>query len=133
MAPNPHKIKGKGFDAHPENINRKGAPKKVINRISEITQRDYGIKLTKSDVIQMIQYCLEMNLDKLRDIVSKRDEPVFVICIATAILQDMKKGRISTVDSILDRIYGRPTQGVAVDPKNNRIILEVIHDRSKKV
>lgn len=26
---NPHTIKGKGFDAHPENINRKGAPKKL--------------------------------------------------------------------------------------------------------
>lgn len=26
---NPHTIKGKGFDAHPENINRKGQPRKL--------------------------------------------------------------------------------------------------------
>ena len=26
---NPHTIKGKGFDSHPEHINRKGAPKKL--------------------------------------------------------------------------------------------------------
>jgi hypothetical protein len=28
---NPHTIKGKGFDAHPEHINKKGAPKKIPN------------------------------------------------------------------------------------------------------
>ena len=115
MAPNPHKIKGKGFDAHPENINRKGAPKKVINRISEITQRDYGIKLTKSDIYQMIQHCLEMDLKALTKIVQERTDPVFMICIATAIMNDIKKGNITTVESIFDRIFGKPVQGINLD------------------
>jgi ribulose bisphosphate carboxylase small subunit len=126
-------IKNTGFDKRPEAINRNGRPKKLKTRIRELFNDDFGVKLSKNDVNQVIQYCLEMSMEKVRELVDDETKPAFFNCIAAAIVADKKQGRITTVESILDRIYGRPTQGVAVDPENNRIILEVIHDRSKKV
>ena len=116
-------IKGKGFDARPENINKTGANKKQINKLAEMTQREYGIKLTKADIYQMIQHCLEMDLKSLTKIVQDKTDPVFILCIALAIMNDMKKGNITTVESIFDRIFGRSTQSHEVSGKSGGPII----------
>ena len=90
--------------------NPKGPPKKVITQIQEMTGRDYGVKLTKRDIYQMIQHCLEMNMTDLADVMKDQKQPAFVQCISRAILKDLKDGKIATVESIFDRVFGRPVQ-----------------------
>jgi len=121
-----------------ETHNPNGRPKKQITKIAEITQRDYGVKLTKADIYQMIQHCLEMDLAKLNKIVRDETEPVFMLCIAKAIINDIKKGNITTVESIFDRIFGKPSQAMrhSSDPENPILDLvglrQLIDDESKQ-
>ena len=59
--PNPQKIIGKGFDKHPEHINRNGRPKKLIKQLAEVIGYEFNIQLTKSDIYDLIKWALERN------------------------------------------------------------------------
>jgi len=110
-----------------ESGNPNGRPKKVITRIAEITQREYGIELTKTDKYDLIEYCLEMTGDELELIIDDSKSPAFLVVIAKAIIKDIKESRITTVEAIFDRVFGRPTQVQAIDPEKNSLnLIEII-------
>ncbi len=84
---NPDKIKGKGFDAHPEHINRKGAPKKLPSLdilIADVLGTD-GSNVSDAERI-------------LRALVSKA-----------------LKGDVRAAELLLDRGYGKILQKIAAD------------------
>lgn len=86
---NPQNIKGKGFDAHPENINRKGAPKK-IPAIDELLSKLLG----------------EDEAEK------SEAEAVF-----DALIKKAKTGDVRAIEVLLDRMYGKVSQ--TLDHTNN--------------
>jgi hypothetical protein len=81
---NPHTIKGKGFDAHPENINREGRPKK-LPAIDKLLEKVLG-GITDDDTEA------EKILEKLKE---------------RAIGGDVRAAEI-----ILDRAYGKAKQSI---------------------
>ena len=113
--PNAHKIKDKGFDKHPENINKNGRPKLVVNALADMVQRDFNLKLTKGDKFQIIESLLEKSKEELQIVIDDNTSPVFMVSIAIAIIGDMQAKRINTVESIFDRVFGRAKQTHALD------------------
>jgi len=85
--PNPGNLKGKGFDKHPEHINRKGAPKKLPALdvlIAEVLGTD-GKTISDAEKI-------------LRALVVKA-----------------LKGDVRAAELLLDRGYGKILQKIAAD------------------
>ena len=126
--PKPENIKPHEFKPG-QSGNPKGAPKKVMTRLAEITESEYGVKLTKSDKYDLIEFCLEKNQVELKAIVDDLESPSFLVVIAKAIIKDIKDSRIATVETIFDRVFGRPVQAHAIDPENNILELILKHDR----
>jgi len=110
----PESLNKSNFKAHPENINRKGRPKKVFNQMTEMIDSTYKIQITKAQKIQVIERLLEMPVNELTKLSTLSETPAFILCISNAILKDIKAGRINTVETIFDRIFGRPHQSTEI-------------------
>ena len=76
---NPHTIKGKGFDVHPENINKKGAPKKLPN-----------LDILLAEVLGT-------------DGIDKSEAENIIVAIKVKAL----KGDVRAAEVLLDRCYGK--------------------------
>ena len=108
-------IKDHGFSVNPQNINTAGPPKKQINNLADMVQRDFNLKLTKGDKFQIIESLLEKSKEELQIVIDDNTSPVFMVSIAIAIIGDMQAKRINTVESIFDRVFGRAKQTHALD------------------
>ena len=111
-----------------ESGNPNGAPVKTVNKLADMVQRDFGLKLTKGDKFQIIESMLEKSNEELQLIIDDTTSPVFMVSIATAIKNDISQKRINTVESIFDRVFGRPKQTQAIDPENNKLEITVRYD-----
>ena len=111
MRGNPDKIKGKGFDKHPENINRKGQPRKLVSEINK-QLKDEGYEIvTKVHILDAYQTVINLPLSKVADIAGKEndDYPILYKLVAKELLG--KRGG-EYLEKLLDRVIGRPTQTV---------------------
>lgn len=95
---NPHTIKGKGFDAHPEHINRKGAPKKLPaldQLLADVLGSDGKGKSKAQAVLE-------------------------------ALLKRALSGDVRAAEVLLDRGYGKVLQKIAADINNVPQLPDVI-------
>lgn len=92
--------------------NPKGRPKSMLNKMRESLGVDLGIEVTKGDIKTVIQSILCLTIPELQKLVKDSKTPAMVVGMATAIIKDANAGKITTVDSLLDRVYGRPSQEI---------------------
>jgi len=98
--------------------NPKGLKPKMINQLAELIGKEFNIELTKTDKYQVIEWMLERSEAELIKMVADSESPVFLKSIANAIIEDIKKNRINTVETIFDRIFGKAKQGHEVSGPN---------------
>jgi len=53
--PKPENIIGKGFDKHPENINRKGQPISIKRQLKELLAKDGELPIAKEQFLRMAE------------------------------------------------------------------------------
>lgn len=103
--PKPENVIGKGFDKNPQNINKKGRPRKWI---SEIKDKGY----TLSEITDAIQVLISLEPEKLREIKSNSSSTALEVSIASAILKSITKGDLDSIETLITRVYGKPKQEV---------------------
>ena len=96
-----------GFQKNPQNINRKGRPRKMIaDVIAELEKQ--GIKAaTKSDILDIYMRLINMEISELEQIVKDPTQPVLVRIVGKNILSG--KG-FDTIEKMLDRSIGKAEQ-----------------------
>ena len=97
-------IKGKGFDKNPQNINRKGRPRKLITDV--IAQlEEQGIKpATKTDIQDIYMRLINVDIPELEQIVKDSTQPVLVRIVGKSVLSG--KG-FDIIEKMLDRSIGK--------------------------
>ena len=97
-------IKGKGFDKNPQNINRKGRPRKLISDV--IAQlEEQGIKpATKTDIQDIYMRLMNVEIPELEKIVKDSTQPVLVRIVGKSVLSG--KG-FDIIEKMLDRSIGK--------------------------
>lgn len=114
--PKPENLIGKGFDKRPENINRKGRPRKWISEM-----KDQGYSL--SEVTDAIQVLISLDVEKLQEVKSNPKSTVLEITIASAIMKSIQKGELDSIETLLTRVFGKPKDTIQADIKvTNQII-----------
>jgi len=86
---NAHTIKGKGFDAHPENINRKGYPKGKKNRST------------------LLKYWIEQKKKRKNPLTSKEIEATFEDFKDLALIEKALSGDVNAIKEINDTLHGK--------------------------
>jgi hypothetical protein len=111
-------IRGKGFDANPENINRAGRPRKLISEtIKQL--KEQGVKETTTEEIKACYLMLiNMAIPELEQAVKDNSQSALVRIVGKAILSG--KG-FDIIERMLDRSIGRAQQSIDHTTKGEAI------------
>ncbi len=109
MANNPNHMKNLiPFKKGDKNINRNGRPRKFILELKE-----QGYKL--SEVTDSIEILISMTEQELIDINRNENSTVLEKVVASAILKSLKRGDLFSIETLLNRAYGKPKEKVEAD------------------
>lgn len=120
---NASNLVGKGFDAHPERINRNGRPRKYTSLL-----REEGYRL--SEINDTIQAMMQMTIEELKEVWENPEATILEKTIANAMRKSLEKGSLYSMETLLTRVYGKPkeTQQVSSDSK-----IEVVFVNGKTI
>ncbi len=140
---------GKKFtsDNQPQNRGRKPS---LYKKLRTITGKTVKHEMSKEDYYDILKYLMEQTPAQLRQMAGmiKNDGekgsmfdaeiPVWLMNMITAILGDIRYGRTTTLDSIMDRMFGKASQTVEavignVDARTSNLTDEEIQDEIKRI
>lgn len=111
MANNPNHMKNLiPFKKGDKNINRNGRPRKFILELKE-----QGYKL--SEVTDSIEILISMTEKELIDIFKNENSTVLEKVVSSAILKSLKRGDLFSIETLLNRAYGKPKEKMEADIK----------------
>lgn len=129
---NPNKIKDKGFDKNPQNINRKGAPKKSYTvYINELKEKGYTAP-TRSEYFEMVGMLLVMSEEDLKAFATDKSK-AYWLRILVLDLND-KKIRSKIQSDYRDWLFGRAEQKTDLTTNGNdltpqKLIIEIVESK----
>lgn len=98
----PHKFK-KG-----QSGNLNGRPKSVLTKLENLIGQEFKVYLSKADKLRIIEAMLEMSINQLGIIAQDKESPAFMVVLANSIRGDIERKKMSTVDELFCRFWGRP-------------------------
>lgn len=106
-----------------ETLNPNGRPKKYVTLLKE-----QGYKL--SEVNDTIQTIMAMDLGELKSVWDNPKATILEKTIANALRKSLEKGSLYSIDTLLNRVYGKPkeTSQVTTDGK-----IEVVFTQGKTI
>jgi hypothetical protein len=129
-----HKLTGKdntnGFQKNKANINRKGAPKKVLTSLTEYFESIYGKRPPKGEVLALMEYVECLSVDKLGEFLKDKTIPVIVQAYGRLILTGEQKDfrRVQGAEMINDRLHGKPKQSTDININSKEEIKQLFPD-----
>jgi hypothetical protein len=115
---------------------RNGRKSSLYTQLKEMAKLEGNIDLSREDFSKMTMLMLSKPLSELQTLAKSEDTPIWIVNIVRAIIKDASDGRISTLDSLLDRLFGKATQpmvqDVSVDMQGSIPVSEWVRDRLKK-
>lgn len=106
-----------------ETANPNGRPKKYVTLL-----RESGYKL--SEVNDTIQTIMAMDLEELKQVWDNPKATVLEKTIANALKKSLEKGSLYSIDTLLNRVYGKPKETSQVT-QDSRI--EVVFTQGKTI
>lgn len=94
--------------------NPKGRPTKPVLQLKK-----EGYKL--HEINDTIQTLLNLNLEELKDVWENPKATLLERTIASAIRKGIEKGNLESVETLLNRVYGKPKEAVDVTTKGQAI------------
>lgn len=102
--------------------NPNGRPRKYVSLL-----KDQGYKL--SEVNDCIQAIMSMTIEELKSVWDNKGATVLEKTIAGAIKKSIEKGSLYSIETLLTRVYGRPTETANVNNTGD-INIKVTYGRS---
>lgn len=130
-------IKGKGNRFSSTNQPKKnGRKSSLYTQLKEMAKLEGNIDLSREDFSKLTMLMLSKPLSELQTLAKSEDTPIWIVNILRAIIKDASDGRISTLDSLLDRLFGKATQpmvqDVSVELKGSIPVSDWVKDRIRK-
>lgn len=95
---------GNGFDKNPQNINKKGRPKKIYTILKESGYSADDINTAFGELVWMTK-------DELTKLQKDKSKPIITGIISGALLEAYKDKNYTKVKEIIEQVVGRPKQG----------------------
>lgn len=130
---NLHTIKGKGFDANPQNINRKGAPRKSVSSVLNELKEKGVEQVSSRNIIDLFESLMNLTSDELKDFANDPKQPMVNRIVAKEMLN--KKG-FDIIEKMIERAHGKSPQKIESTNTNidlSTITLEKAAEISKKI
>jgi hypothetical protein len=107
-----------------ESGNPKGRPKKLVP-----TMKVEGYKLFEiNDTIQSI---ISMNIEQLKNVWNDPNATILEKTVAGALRKSLEKGNLESVETLLNRVYGKPKEHIDMETKGETSIkIEIIKNNN---
>lgn len=104
-----------------ESGNPAGRPKKLVP-----SMKKDGYKLTEiNDTIQAI---VSMTQEELKSVNDNPKATILEKTVASALLMSLKKGSLESVETLINRVYGRPKEKIELEQKIVSINIQLEDD-----
>lgn len=106
---------GKKFTSDNQPRNR-GRKPQLYKQIKEITGKKVENGLEKDDFLKIMQWIVEQDTETVQGLIkgadgrTNKNTPLWMINMISAINADIRYGRTTTLEMILDRLFGKSTQ-----------------------
>lgn len=101
-----------------ESGNPKGRPKKLVP-----SMKIEGYKLTEiNDTIQSI---ISMTVDELRMVWDNPKSTILEKTVAGALRKSLEKGNLESVETLINRVYGKPKEKVDLTSNGQSILVNI--------
>ncbi len=107
---------GKQFTSEYQPDNR-GRKKSILTVLGELTGDRFQIELSRTDKMRILECMIEKSQDELKEISEDKQMPIFTRLVAKRVHDDLELGLISSLETLLDRVYGRPAQNKIIEHK----------------
>lgn len=94
--------------------NPNGRPRKFV---SLLKKQGY----TQSQINDCILVLSSMRDSELRDVLKNKDATVLEKAFAKAVLEDLRKGKLDSIDRLLNRAIGKPRESMDITTKGEKI------------
>lgn len=98
-----------------EVANPNGRPKKIETVLRDYFLAEANIKLSKSQVEDIIKNVLSKTRSELMELAKNDELPFWISLIAKKAARDYDKGSIHILDVLFDRVYGKPKETADVN------------------
>ena len=105
---NPNSLKNLKPYKKGQSGNRNGRPKKYV-----LALKKEGYKL--SEINDTIQALMTMSVEELRDVWESEESNVLEKMVAGAIRKSLEKGNLESMETLLNRVYGKPKEKIEQD------------------
>jgi hypothetical protein len=107
----PGNVVGVRFSAtrQPKKAGRKPT---LYKQLFNNTSKRFEIELSKEDYYKVIRFLMECTPGELKRIDEDESTPMWVSNIISAIFTDIKYGKINTLNTFFNRLFGKPTQTI---------------------
>lgn len=95
--------------------NPNGKPRKIISAIK-------NIGYTKAEAADTINTMLAMTLEELKEVFANKESTILEKTIANALKKSLEKGSLYSIDALLSRTHGKPTEMVEVNAETKNKI-----------
>lgn len=111
----------KGMKASPQQLanlkpfSKDNPPKSPGRRRSKIKDMIEETDLSSQDVAALTKMLFDMSKGELEKTMNDESKPILVRVYARSILQDLKNGNISCVETIANRTFGKPREMISLE------------------
>ena len=101
-----------GFAQNPENINRKGRPRKLVSGVI-IELKNKGVeKVSQSDVKDVFLMLINLETNEIKEIINDEKQPAIIRIVGREMLSG--KG-FDIIEKMLDRAIGKSNENINID------------------
>jgi len=92
--------------------NKNGRPITSYKTICSRLNIEHKVKMTKEEKYALAEALLEMSISDLEKLANNKKVPIFISTFANSLIKGAASGNISSIESLFDRFFGRPTQEI---------------------
>lgn len=110
--PKPENLIGKGFDKRPQNINKKGRPKKLISYVNTSLSKEGYKPATDTEIKEAFLIMINLPFSKIKEIADVKNDDGFPMLYKLVAKELMGRRGQEMLEKSLDRGIGRAQQHV---------------------
>ena len=113
-------IKNKGFDKNPNNINRKGRPRRLVSSIIQDLKEKGIVQVKATDIVEAFEMLFNLESKEIAEIANNDNNPYFIRRVAKEMLSG--KG-FDIIERMIDRVHGKPKQATEITGKDGKDLI----------
>lgn len=106
--------KAKGFDKNPNNINRRGRPRRLVSSIIQDLKEKGIVQVKAIDIVEAFEMLFNLESKEIAEIANNDSNPYFIRRVAKEMLSG--KG-FDIIERMIDRVHGKPKQATDIAGK----------------